>query len=182
MTFDLSDPSGSDREPVVESLLIETGVRIDHSRCPLEAEDRDHFDDEDGCPDEDNDGDGIIDALDAAPNLPEDFDEFQDHDGRPDLDNDFDGIPDAADNCPYFYNPDQTNSDTDAQGDAEDDTDDMEAAPDQSQDQQQDMAEAQVAMDDQEHLDDVVSIAVPFVAFAYLGVRYGPEVMEFLGR
>jgi hypothetical protein len=28
----------------------------------------------------------------------------------------------------------------------------------------------------------VVSIAVPFVAFAYLGVRYGPDVMEFLGR
>ena len=28
----------------------------------------------------------------------------------------------------------------------------------------------------------VVSIAVPFVAFAYFGLRYGPELKEFLGR
>jgi hypothetical protein len=28
----------------------------------------------------------------------------------------------------------------------------------------------------------VVSIATPFVAFAYFGVRYGPELMDYLGR
>ncbi len=67
---------------------------------PNEAEDKDGFQDADGCPDPDNDGDGIPDAQDRCPNDPEDFDGFQDADGCPDLDNDGDGIPDAQDKCP----------------------------------------------------------------------------------
>ena len=35
-----------------------------------EKEDLDGFQDEDGCPDPDNDGDGIVDRLDACPNDP----------------------------------------------------------------------------------------------------------------
>jgi hypothetical protein len=69
-------------------------------RCPDEPEDKDGFQDEDGCPDEDNDNDGIPDAVDKCPNQPEDFDGFQDDDGCPDLDNDNDGIPDVDDACP----------------------------------------------------------------------------------
>jgi hypothetical protein len=69
-------------------------------QCPTEPEDRDGFQDEDGCPDPDNDGDGIPDAVDQCPNQPEDFDGFQDEDGCPDPDNDGDGIPDAVDRCP----------------------------------------------------------------------------------
>ena len=69
-------------------------------RCPDEPEDKDGFQDDDGCPDEDNDNDGIPDALDKCPNEPEDFDGFQDDDGCPDLDNDHDGIPDVDDACP----------------------------------------------------------------------------------
>jgi OmpA-OmpF porin, OOP family len=69
-------------------------------QCPDEPEDKDGFQDEDGCPDPDNDGDGIPDADDKCPNEPEDKDGFQDDDGCPDLDNDEDGIPDAADKCP----------------------------------------------------------------------------------
>jgi outer membrane protein OmpA-like peptidoglycan-associated protein len=68
--------------------------------CPDEPEDKDGFQDEDGCPDVDNDGDGIPDADDACPNEPEDKDGFQDSDGCPERDNDNDGIPDAADKCP----------------------------------------------------------------------------------
>ncbi|TMQ14624.1 MAG: hypothetical protein E6J90_26560, partial [Deltaproteobacteria bacterium] len=68
--------------------------------CPDEPEDKDGFQDEDGCPDPDNDRDGIPDAVDKCPNEPEDKDGFQDQDGCPDLDNDGDGIPDAIDKCP----------------------------------------------------------------------------------
>jgi len=83
------------------------GIDTDHDgipdsadTCPNEAEDRDGFDDEDGCPDPDNDQDGIADAQDKCPNEPEDKDGFQDDDGCPEVDNDGDGIPDAQDKCP----------------------------------------------------------------------------------
>ncbi len=69
-------------------------------QCPDDPEDKDGFQDEDGCPDPDNDGDGIPDAKDKCPNDPEDKDGFQDEDGCPDPDNDGDGIPDAIDKCP----------------------------------------------------------------------------------
>jgi len=76
------------------------GVPDDQDLCPDQAEDRDGFNDLDGCPDPDNDGDGILDADDACPRLPEDFDGYQDEDGCPDLDNDGDGIRDGNDRCP----------------------------------------------------------------------------------
>jgi OOP family OmpA-OmpF porin len=68
--------------------------------CPDIPEDRDGFQDKDGCPDPDNDGDTILDRDDKCPNEAEDFDEFEDQDGCPDRDNDKDGIPDATDHCP----------------------------------------------------------------------------------
>ncbi len=76
------------------------GIPDSVDQCPDEPEDKDGFQDEDGCPDPDNDGDGIPDALDKCPNEPEDKDGFQDADGCPDPDNDHDGIPDAVDKCP----------------------------------------------------------------------------------
>ncbi|HET9990239.1 MAG TPA: OmpA family protein [Kofleriaceae bacterium] len=76
------------------------GIPDSKDKCPKEAEDKDGFQDEDGCPDPDNDGDGIPDAKDKCPNEAEDKDNFQDDDGCPDPDNDGDGIPDAADKCP----------------------------------------------------------------------------------
>lgn len=78
----------------------EDGVVDAKDQCPEAAEDLDGFQDDDGCPDDDNDGDGIPDRRDLAPNLPEDFDGFQDEDGRPDMDNDLDGIVDEQDQCP----------------------------------------------------------------------------------
>jgi outer membrane protein OmpA-like peptidoglycan-associated protein len=76
------------------------GIPDGQDLCPTEAEDKDGFDDEDGCPDPDNDQDGIPDKLDKCPNEPEDKDGFQDDDGCPEVDNDGDGIPDAQDKCP----------------------------------------------------------------------------------
>jgi OOP family OmpA-OmpF porin len=76
------------------------GVPDSSDRCRLEREDRDGFQDGDGCPDPDNDGDGISDAQDACPTEPEDHDNFQDGDGCPERDNDGDGFEDPADDCP----------------------------------------------------------------------------------
>ncbi|WP_224245435.1 Ig-like domain-containing protein [Hyalangium gracile] len=76
------------------------GLPDTEDKCPDDAEDRDGFQDEDGCPDLDNDQDGIPDVADKCPNEPEDKDGFQDEDGCPDPDNDLDGQPDTADKCP----------------------------------------------------------------------------------
>jgi len=69
-------------------------------KCPNDPEDKDGFEDTDGCPDLDNDKDGVADASDKCPNDAEDKDNFQDDDGCPDADNDNDGIADATDKCP----------------------------------------------------------------------------------
>ncbi|HVZ75581.1 MAG TPA: hypothetical protein VHJ20_24580 [Polyangia bacterium] len=76
------------------------GVYDVNDKCPDQPEDRDGFQDDDGCPDPDNDNDGIPDAQDKCPNDAEDLDQFQDEDGCPDPDNDKDGIPDLNDPCP----------------------------------------------------------------------------------
>ena len=68
--------------------------------CRSIPEDRDGFDDLDGCPDYDNDKDGIPDSLDRCPLAPEDLDGFEDTDGCPDFDNDRDDVPDTLDKCP----------------------------------------------------------------------------------
>ncbi|MEK6607084.1 MAG: OmpA family protein [Myxococcota bacterium] len=68
--------------------------------CPLDAEDKDAFEDADGCPDPDNDHDGIVDASDRCVADAEDKDGFEDADGCPETDNDKDGLPDLIDRCP----------------------------------------------------------------------------------
>jgi opacity protein-like surface antigen len=69
-------------------------------KCPTQAEDKDGFEDKDGCPDGDNDKDGIADEEDKCPNVAEDKDNFEDYDGCPDGDNDKDGVQDGQDKCP----------------------------------------------------------------------------------
>jgi hypothetical protein len=76
------------------------GMADNLDACPHEPEDRDGFQEEDGCPDMDNDGDGVIDAADQCPRDPEDMDGFADNDGCPDPDNDGDAVLDIADLCP----------------------------------------------------------------------------------
>jgi outer membrane protein OmpA-like peptidoglycan-associated protein len=83
----------------------EDGVDDDHDRCVEEPEDRDKWQDEDGCPEPDNDGDGILDAADRCPTEAEDPDNFESEDGCPDPDNDLDSIADATDACPDQAGP-----------------------------------------------------------------------------
>jgi len=71
-------------------------VPDDIDRCPLDPEDKDTFQDEDGCPDADNDGDGIVDKADGCPN---DAGPIETR-GCPVLDKDGDGVADPDDKCP----------------------------------------------------------------------------------
>ena len=76
------------------------GIPDEQDKCPDFPEDKDGFEDQDGCPESDNDRDGIPDTVDKCPNQAEDFDDFKDDDGCPDPDNDEDGVDDAHDLCP----------------------------------------------------------------------------------
>jgi Thrombospondin type 3 repeat len=76
------------------------GIPNGSDGCVLEPEDKDRFQDSDGCPELDNDGDRRPDATDKCPDDSEDLDGFDDEDGCPELDNDKDGIVDLEDRCP----------------------------------------------------------------------------------
>ena len=96
------------------SALIDTGLMVhtprvhDHDgdgisdradACRDAAEDKDNFEDGDGCPEADNDKDGLLDTAETCPIEAEDADGFADADGCPDPDNDNDKVLDAADKC-----------------------------------------------------------------------------------
>jgi OOP family OmpA-OmpF porin len=98
--------------------------------CANEPEDKDGFEDDDGCPEPDNDKDGILDAVDACPNDP----------GPPETrgcpDKDGDGIPDKEDKCPNeagIPRPDAPERHGCPRGDRDNDRffDDEDACPDQ---------------------------------------------------
>ena len=76
------------------------GVEDDVDECKDLPEDRDGFQDTDGCPELDNDDDGVPDRADKCPKEKEDEDGFQDDDGCPDKDDDGDGVADSLDRCP----------------------------------------------------------------------------------
>ncbi len=60
------------------------GIPDPDDACPDAPEDKDGFQDTDGCPDPDNDQDGIADAQDRCPASPENRNGFEDGDGCPD--------------------------------------------------------------------------------------------------
>jgi uncharacterized repeat protein (TIGR01451 family) len=69
-------------------------------RCPDDPEDRDQFEDGDGCPDPDNDNDKILDVVDRCPMQAETVNGYKDEDGCPETDKDGDGLVDEVDQCP----------------------------------------------------------------------------------
>ncbi len=75
------------------------GITGRNDACPELREDRDGFQDEDGCPDLDDDLDGLPDVGDPCPRVAEDRDGFLDGDGCPEPDNDGDGLDDRLDAC-----------------------------------------------------------------------------------
>ena len=60
------------------------GVLDENDECPDEPEDRDGLADADGCPETDHDGDGIEDGSDQCPSAPETANGYLDEDGCPD--------------------------------------------------------------------------------------------------
>lgn len=60
------------------------GVADNKDKCVADPEDKDNFQDEDGCPDNDNDGDNIADKDDICPDEKETFNKLKDEDGCPD--------------------------------------------------------------------------------------------------
>ncbi|HNU69936.1 MAG TPA: OmpA family protein [Myxococcota bacterium] len=65
-------------------------------RCPNQPEDVDGFQDADGCPDPDNDGDTVLDDQDECRDVPGPVM----NKGCPIVDTDGDGLPDKEDRCP----------------------------------------------------------------------------------
>jgi len=105
------------------------GIPDDKDECPKVPEDFDGFQDEDGCPEDDNDADGIADKLDKCPNDPEDRDGFEDDDGCPDNDNDGDGLADRIDACPDQAEDKDGFEDDDGCPDCDDDKDGVPECP-----------------------------------------------------
>ncbi|MBI3183361.1 MAG: OmpA family protein [Myxococcales bacterium] len=136
------------------------GIPDPLDRCVDQPEDKDGFQDEDGCPEPDNDQDGLLDGADQCPNEPgpiqnlgcpvkdkdgdginddkdkcpsepEDKDGFQDEDGCPDLDNDGDGLPDAQDSCPNEAGPVENKGCPDKDRDGDTVVDRLDECPDE---------------------------------------------------
>ena len=76
------------------------GLHNRADRCPKDPEDPDHYEDEDGCPENDNDGDGLADAQDRCPVRAETMNGIDDADGCPETDEDGDRIVGTQDQCP----------------------------------------------------------------------------------
>ncbi len=100
------------KEPPPAPDADKDGIPDATDKCPNDPEDRDSFEDDDGCPEPDDDKDGVCDSWvgergladkykdvckgqDRCPQDPEDKDEVEDEDGCPDPDNDKDGVCDA---------------------------------------------------------------------------------------
>jgi outer membrane protein OmpA-like peptidoglycan-associated protein len=85
---------GEPRRPTTEEIRLAKGppppdrdgdgIPDDQDACPDRPEDKDGFEDEDGCPDIDNDLDRVLDIADKCPNLPETYNGYEDEDGCPD--------------------------------------------------------------------------------------------------
>lgn len=95
--LDLSPEASCKDRPDLDGDGIQDGL----DACPLEPEDVDGVEDDDGCPDDlDTDEDGVPDSVDQCPDEPEDRDGYRDEDGCPDPDNDGDDLLDEEDRCP----------------------------------------------------------------------------------
>ncbi len=70
--------------PEARSDRDDDGIPDELDKCPDQPEDKDGFQDADGCPDIDNDGDGVLDIADKCPTEQETRNGFEDEDGCPD--------------------------------------------------------------------------------------------------
>ncbi len=126
----------------VPSMVKDTdrdGVGDPSDLCVDEAEDKDGFEDKDGCPDPDNDGDGVLDEQDQCPEEAETVNQFEDDDGCADdnPDTDGDGLANVDDSCPDQPEDLDGFEDTDGCPDPDNDGDRVLDADDKCPDQQE---------------------------------------------
>ncbi|HRG95083.1 MAG TPA: hypothetical protein PLR99_02470, partial [Polyangiaceae bacterium] len=76
------------------------GIPDDVDQCRQIPEDRDGFEDSDGCPEIDDDDDGVVDKEDACPRVAGVESPDPRRNGCPVADRDKDGVPDDVDRCP----------------------------------------------------------------------------------
>ncbi|MBV8762360.1 MAG: OmpA family protein [Deltaproteobacteria bacterium] len=152
------------------------GIPDDVDKCPNEPEDKDGFQDDDGCPDPDNDQDGVPDAQDKCPMQAEDKDGFQDDDGCPDPDNDNDGIPDAADKCPNEAEDKDGFQDDDGCPDPDNDQD---GVPD-AQDKCPDQPETKNGYQDEDGCPDEIPAKVKQFTGAIQGINFKVNSADLL--
>jgi OmpA-OmpF porin, OOP family len=110
------------------------GIPNARDACPLQAEDVNGYQDDDGCVD-DPDLDDLPGDLDQCPSEAEDKDGHKDDDGCPDPDNDGDGLLDGVDQCPSDAEDLDSYKDDDGCPDPDNDGDGLLDAADQCPDQ-----------------------------------------------
>ncbi|MCP4443872.1 MAG: OmpA family protein [Myxococcales bacterium] len=84
LTFGLRPKNKSRKPPPPPPDFDRDGNPDATDKCPERAEDKDGYEDEDGCPELDNDSDGVIDGLDQCQGEAETVNGYQDDDGCPD--------------------------------------------------------------------------------------------------
>jgi OOP family OmpA-OmpF porin len=144
------------------------GILGDADGCPNDAEDKDGFQDDDGCPDSDNDGDGIPDASDKCPTEAETVNQIEDDDGCPEKDEDNDGIFGAADQCSTEAEDKDGFQDEDGCPDADNDADGILDGSDKCPDE----AETRNGFEDEDGCADQVPAAVQQFTGTIQGINF----------
>src|SRR5947208_12859968 len=86
--------------PLLPPDMDHDGILDAVDKCPTEPEDKDGFEDADGCPDPDNDKDGVRDTADQCPDVPAGPSPDPRRPGCPATDRDGDTFEDSVDRCP----------------------------------------------------------------------------------
>jgi outer membrane protein OmpA-like peptidoglycan-associated protein len=73
-----------DKETIEVADRDHDGIPDEKDNCADRPEDKDGFEDADGCPDIDNDGDRVLDVADKCATVPEAYNGYADDDGCPD--------------------------------------------------------------------------------------------------
>jgi outer membrane protein OmpA-like peptidoglycan-associated protein len=79
-----ANPGAVENVDAVDDAERTAAIESGYDACPNLPEDYDGIEDDDGCPEGDEDGDGVLDYLDQCPQQDETINGFEDDDGCPD--------------------------------------------------------------------------------------------------
>lgn len=136
--------------------------------CLRDPEDKDGFQDGDGCPDRDDDADGVPDDQDRCPHEKENRNGVDDDDGCVDTDPDGDGVYGTADACPSDKEDLDSFKDDDGCPELDDDADGVPDALDRCHLQ----PETWNGLDDEDGCPDVVTSRLKSIEGAIAGLTF----------